>query len=251
MIQLAPLMGTGFGLPSMDRWLLTTLVSVGLTVIHLRLVKTLDEPSPDEGEPLPGYATLFSDSEMGRVRALITILIGAVAAFLPSVVPLWLSPMLVVLSSGVLVLCAIDAWTTWVPSVFARWCLVELVIALALGALLGAGTLGLGGVTKLVAGAFLGATFGYVMFYLIWKFTSGLGFGDVRLAGLIGAVSGAVSLNFWFVTMLAASLVGILIGVVTLLTRRVRPSVLGTAFPYGPALWLGPYLSAVATCLLL
>lgn len=86
-----------------------------------------------------------------------------------------------------------------------------------------------------VAGAVAAA-----FFWLVWRFSSGFGFGDVRLAGLIGIVAGSSGpqLAFW------SFLIGTVIGAAWGILLRLRRQADGP-FPYGPALLLGP-LVAVA-----
>ena len=76
-------------------------------------------------------------------------------------------------------------------------------------------------------------------FWLLWRLSAGqLGFGDVRLAGLIGLSVGVVgpTLVWW------ALFLGALIGAIWGLLARWRRGTDG-AFPYGPALLLGPALA--------
>lgn len=76
-------------------------------------------------------------------------------------------------------------------------------------------------------------------FWLMWRFSSGrLGFGDVRLAGLIGVVAGATSAALVVWSIVLGSLVGALWG----LAARWRRGADGP-FPYGPSLLLGPLLA--------
>ena len=73
-------------------------------------------------------------------------------------------------------------------------------------------------------------------FWLLWRASGGqLGFGDVRLAGFIGAAVGAAGL----VPAWQALLLGALAGAGWGLVVRWRRGADG-AFPYGPALLLGP-----------
>jgi leader peptidase (prepilin peptidase)/N-methyltransferase len=83
-------------------------------------------------------------------------------------------------------------------------------------------------------------------FWLVWRFSSGLGFGDVRLAGLIGIVigTGGGVLAFW--SFLLGTLVGAAWGLVA---RWLRGT--DAPFPYGPALLLGPLLAVVVSRLVL
>lgn len=80
-------------------------------------------------------------------------------------------------------------------------------------------------------------------FWLVWRFSGGrLGFGDVRLAGLIGVVTGATSTNLTVWSFLLGTFAGAAWGLV-LGFRRGRDG----EFPYGPALLLGPVLALVVS----
>ena len=89
-----------------------------------------------------------------------------------------------------------------------------------------------------LAGAGIAGALAAGFFWLVWRLSSGLGYGDVRLAGLIGLVSGSggAALAFWSI------LLGTLIGAVWGLVLRWRRRADGP-FPYGPALLLGPLLA--------
>ena len=64
----------------------------------------------------------------------------------------------------------------------------------------------------------------------------GMGFGDVKLAGLVGAVLGAVSYPALIVGAFAAFLLGSLVGVVVMAARQASRR---TALPFGPFMVLG------------
>ena len=91
------------------------------------------------------------------------------------------------------------------------------------------------------AGGALAAGF----FWLLWRISAGqLGFGDVRLAGFIGATCGVSGLPEVWRALLLGTIAGALWGLVTRLRRGVDGP-----FPYGPALLLGPVLSLVVSWL--
>jgi leader peptidase (prepilin peptidase)/N-methyltransferase len=74
----------------------------------------------------------------------------------------------------------------------------------------------------------------FVVFYALWfAYPKGMGFGDVRLAGLIGGALGWIGPRQMYVGFVSAFALGVLFGVVTLLVRgggrRAR-------FAFGPAL---------------
>lgn len=86
-----------------------------------------------------------------------------------------------------------------------------------------------------VAGGLLGGGFLYliaVVYQLVRK-QEGMGMGDVKLLGMIGAFEGAMGVVF---TVLAASVVGTLIGGVAMWRTRKG---LNTMLPFGPFLSLG------------
>ncbi|RCG29356.1 prepilin peptidase [Sphaerisporangium album] len=63
-----------------------------------------------------------------------------------------------------------------------------------------------------------------------------LGFGDVKLAGLVGMLLGALGLDAWLVGALAGQFLGALYAVTLLLARRATAK---TQFPLGPFILLG------------
>lgn len=95
-------------------------------------------------------------------------------------------------------------------------------------------------------GAVLGAAGAFLFFYAAWRLSPTLGFGDVRLALLIGAVAGQAGLGAWTTSLLAGTVLGALHGIAHAVWARgdaARPR----HFPFGPALWLGPAVAAVAS----
>jgi leader peptidase (prepilin peptidase)/N-methyltransferase len=81
---------------------------------------------------------------------------------------------------------------------------------------------------------------GFGVMYLLFMVMPGFGFGDVRLAGLLGLLSGLTNLlPALFVAALAAGVVS----TVLLVTRRAKA---GTYVPYGPYLVLGAFWGMLA-----
>ena len=72
---------------------------------------------------------------------------------------------------------------------------------------------------------------------LLWRVTGGIGFGDVRLMAVVGAVTAAHSVQLTIWAVLAGTIAGAAWG----LARRILKG--PGAFAYGPALWLGPFLA--------
>ena len=81
-------------------------------------------------------------------------------------------------------------------------------------------------------------------FVLAWCYPDGMGFGDVKLAGLIGGMLGYLSFAALLVGALAGFLLGGLYGVAALATRRAG---LKTAVPYGPFMLLGAFVAIFAS----
>jgi leader peptidase (prepilin peptidase)/N-methyltransferase len=73
---------------------------------------------------------------------------------------------------------------------------------------------------------------------------AGMGLGDVKLAGVIGAALGFISYPALLVGSFAAFLIGAAGGVVLLLARRASGS---TAVPFGPSMILGALLAIFAS----
>jgi leader peptidase (prepilin peptidase)/N-methyltransferase len=132
----------------------------------------------------------------------------------------------------------VDALTTWLPTQLLRLVAGELAVALLIGAVLSPTPV------TLLSRVLVGALASGVVFTTLWWFTRGFGFGDVRLAPLIGAVAGSLGSSGWYAALLAGSLVGVVWG---LAARRHPAPGTSSGFAYGPALWCGPYL-AYALC---
>lgn len=201
------------------------------------LVPRLPEPEPEAGDDFvkPLYRELVGPRMV--LPAVALGLAGGVLAPLTGGM-VWAT---VALAGAGAALVVVDAHTTYLP-----WPLHLLTLALVV---LGGGIDLLAGADRGWAPTLLGAGFGAVashaLFWLVWRLGNGLGYGDVRLAAVVGAVSGAMGVQFWWHSLLAASIVGALAGLLIAAWRRRHPSALGTAFAYGPALWAGPFLVLV------
>ena len=81
-------------------------------------------------------------------------------------------------------------------------------------------------------------------FWVVWRFSNGLGFGDVRLAGLLGVVAGTQGPGFVVWTFVLGTFTGAVWGLVLRWRRKADGP-----FPYGPALLIGPLLALVISWL--
>lgn len=209
---------------------LAVLLAGVLTMVTPRLLNWL--PVPPDAEGVVPFAEL--DSPRFRLQVFAVAALAGTLAFNLAPVTHWAvwAPLV---SLGAL-LGLIDLRTSFLPL---RLHYLALLLALA-GAGLAAWLLGswqplLGAAaTGLVATSF---------FWLVWKLSGGrLGFGDVRLAGLIGVVTGATGTNLALWAFLLGSFAGAVWGIALALRRRHDGE-----FAYGPALLLGPLL-ALGVC---
>lgn len=132
--------------------------------------------------------------------------------------------------------CAVDARTTWLPARLSRagWALAAagvLPVAVAQGS-----------AWPLVASA-LGALALGGAFHLLWRVSGAFGYGDVRLAATIGAVTAPLGVELVWASVLAGTLAGALVGI------GYRAGGRRGAFPYGPGLLAGPFLALLARAL--
>jgi leader peptidase (prepilin peptidase)/N-methyltransferase len=126
-------------------------------------------------------------------------------------------------------LALVDLRTTFLPL---RLNYLALGIALA-GTVVAAWAAGDGTVLLWAAGGGLGAA---ALFWIGWR-VGALGFGDVRLAGLIGVVAGTGGPVQLAQLLLFGSIAGCVWAIVVRLRRGA-----GAEFAYGPSLLLGPFL---------
>lgn len=107
-------------------------------------------------------------------------------------------------------------------------------------ALLAAGVLGDAGPDRLLAALLGGGALYAVYFALALAYPAGMGFGDVKLAGVLGLYLGWFGWAVWAVGLLAGFFSGGLAGVVLLVGGRAGRK---TAIPYGPFMLVGALLA--------
>lgn len=86
--------------------------------------------------------------------------------------------------------------------------------------------------------AWLGAG---LFFWMLWRFTPGMGYGDVRLAGLLGMALGVVG----WTEVLVGLYAGFLVGVVAWVPMRLLRITTDRHFPFGPFMLVGAVLGVV------
>jgi leader peptidase (prepilin peptidase) / N-methyltransferase len=79
----------------------------------------------------------------------------------------------------------------------------------------------------------------YLLMWLVYR--RGIGYGDVRLAGLLGPSLGFVGWGATLTALYAGLLVGAVVGTVLVLTRLVR----GRSYPFGPFMLVGAVVGLV------
>jgi leader peptidase (prepilin peptidase)/N-methyltransferase len=191
-------------------------------------------PLAPEDEP----GSIFADLGTPRFRlALAGVCLASGVAVLATSAPvLW--PVWVPLVALGPLLGLIDAHTTFLPLRLNYLALALVTAGVAVSCWLRADWR-----PALVAlGGGAGATACYA---LVWWLSRGqLGFGDVRLAGLLGVAAGATSLS----VLVQTFVLGSLIGAVWAVTARVRER--RKAFPYGPSMLIGAPAALVLGALL-
>lgn len=212
--------------------MLTTALLAGSLVTGLLtgpVLRRLPEPVGAESEHKIRYHQLATRRFAAGVTICSTAALLAVALRLePAVWPAW-----VPLATIGIFLVSIDARTTWLPLPLTHllWGTTALGLTLALAFAPETERLHLG--LRILLGAAVVGGF----FWLFWWFTGGLGFGDVRLAPVLGATAATVSPNLVVVALLAGTFAGAVHGLLRRARGRAGP------FAYGPALILGVFVA--------
>ena len=202
-----------------------------------RLVARLPEPEHSEAAPGEDPKPLYVDvAARPSLRWGVAPLSAVLAAPLVPVLgdDLWLVA-LVPLVPVCIALAAVDWHTRLLPSrIVLPATAYALVVALVLWPVADRGADALR--------AAIGLVVVRSVYWLLWRIHSaGMGFGDVRLAALIGFALGYVGWSELVVGAYAGFLVFGLPGLLLALVRWDR-SLLRTAFPFGPFMLLGAYL---------
>jgi leader peptidase (prepilin peptidase)/N-methyltransferase len=85
----------------------------------------------------------------------------------------------------------------------------------------------------------------FILYFLTaFAYPAGMGFGDVKLAGIVGAMTGYLSFSALFVGAFAAFLIGGLVGVLVIAAGRASRK---TQIPFGPFMIAGAFLALFAS----
>lgn len=191
------------------------------------LMRRIPEPVLDEGETKIPYASLAGRRAAywcGGLAALAGGLLGWLIG-LDAVLPAWL--VLAVVGS---VLGYIDARSRYLPSVIIWPTYVVVGAGLALEAV---ATGEWGSLRRaVIAGAI-----GFAVFYVLWfAFPRGVGFGDVRLSGLLGGALGWLGWGEFVSGLYGGFFLGALVGIVLIATRVMTRKQM---VPFGPFMLVG------------
>ncbi len=85
----------------------------------------------------------------------------------------------------------------------------------------------------------------YTLYFLLWYVTAGkgMGFGDVKLAGVLGLFLGFLGWGMWAVGLLAGFLVGAVVGIGLMLGGRAGRK---SRVPFGPFMVTGAFIAVIA-----
>jgi leader peptidase (prepilin peptidase)/N-methyltransferase len=190
-----------------------------------RLVAAVPEPDNPAEDKVP-YAELAARPGLAWRSALA----GALAAGLVGLGAGWvwgLLPVLFLVPVGV-ALAYIDFRVRLLPTLVivpAYAVVLVLVVAVAL----------LEGDPRIVLRSLVVALFVRAVFWLLWRFTPGMGFGDVRLSGLLALALACLGLSEALIGIYAGFVVGVL-GYVPLRLLGITRT---RHFPFGPFMLLG------------
>lgn len=184
-------------------------------------------PAPPDaaGDGPPDYAALVGPRFV--LAVVVTSLLAGLLAFTRTPPPAWLAWAALV-GPGALCI-VVDAATTWIPRALSL--AMDAVAAIGIAVWAVAAHDPWVAVRAAAAGLLAGG------FFLLFRLASRgqLGLFDVRLAAVVGAVTGAGSAQAALWSVFAGTAIGAIWGVLHALTRGRTP------FAYGPALWLGPF----------
>lgn len=206
------------------------------------LVRRLPEPAPDP-DPVPGeppkehYVDLAARPRLRPTCVLVSTVVGALVGGAVG----W-DPALVALVPLVplgVALAVVDWRTRLLPS--------RIVLpATAAVVLLGVAGWAVTGEDADLTRATVGLVAVRSFYWLLWRVhATGMGFGDVRLAALLGFVLGHLGWGPLLVGTYAPFLVFGLPGLALAVLRRDR-GLLRTAYPFGPAMLVGALVGVVA-----
>ncbi|MEV0288216.1 A24 family peptidase [Kribbella sp. NPDC050820] len=191
------------------------------------LMRRIPEPTLEEGETKIPYADLA-----GRRAAfwcgLLAGVSGGLLGWMLGTTPVLVAWLLLAVSGAVLGY--IDARTRYLPSAII-WP-SYLVVGLAL---LGAAVVS--GEWGSLRRAVIAGAIGFVVFYVLWfVFPRGVGFGDVRLSGLLGLALGWLGWGEFITGLYGGFFLGAVVGIALIVTKVMTRKQM---VPFGPFMLIG------------
>jgi leader peptidase (prepilin peptidase) / N-methyltransferase len=190
------------------------------------LLERIPEPELEEGQTKPLYVTLA-----GRRTAIWCGVLATIAGGLITWRIGWTAPLAAwsVLAVAGAVLCYIDLRTRYLPSAII-WPTYGVVAVLLVAA-----SLALGDWQALLR-AVIAGTVTFALFWVLWwVYPSGLGFGDVRLSGLLGGALGWLGWAEVITGVYGGFLLGAILGLLLVATKVFDRK----AFAFGPFMLAG------------
>jgi leader peptidase (prepilin peptidase) / N-methyltransferase len=191
------------------------------------LMRRIPEPVLDEGESKTPYASLAGPRAAywcGGLAAVAGGLLGWLIG-LDAVLPAWL-----LLAVAGAVLGYIDARTRFLPSIII-WPTYGVVGVALLAAALATGEWGS------LRRAVIAGAIGFGVFYVLWfAFPRGVGFGDVRLSGLLGLALGWLGWGQFVSGLYGGFFLGAVVGIVLIAARVMTRKQM---VPFGPFMLVG------------
>ncbi|MGW1344996.1 prepilin peptidase [Kribbella sp. NPDC002412] len=191
------------------------------------LMRRIPEPTLEEGETKIPYADLA-----GRRAAswcgLLAAVSGGLLGWMLGTTPVLVAWLLLAVSGAVLGY--IDARTRYLPSAII-WP-SYLVVGLAL---LGAAVVS--GEWGSLRRAVIAGAIGFAVFYVLWfVFPRGVGFGDVRLSGLLGLALGWLGWGEFITGLYGGFFLGAVVGIALIATKVMTRKQM---VPFGPFMLIG------------
>jgi len=190
-------------------------------------MRNIPEPVLEEGETKVPYASVAGRQAAywcGGLAAVSGGLLGWMLG-LDAVLPAWL-----VLAVAGAVLGYIDARTRFLPSVII-WPTYVVVAAGLLAAAVATGEWGS------LRRAVIAGAIGFAVFYVLWfAFPRGVGFGDVRLSGLLGMALGWLGWGQFAAGLYGGFFLGAIVGIVLIAARVMTRKQM---VPFGPFMLIG------------
>lgn len=215
----------------------TVVLAGGLGGVVPTLIARLPEPVEHDAPPAEGPKEQYAVLARRRWLPVITVL-GSVAIMLltgPRLGEDRLGWAMAVLAPVLVLLAVVDGRTRLLPRVVVLPATVVLLLLVVLEWVVDRDTAVL---VRAVAAMLVARSFFWVLWFVR---RAGMGFGDVRLAALIGLVLGRVGWTQWLVGLYGGLLLFGVFGITLMLVRRDR-NTLRRAYPFGPFMIAGAVL---------